>query len=89
MKAQIQQYLVESGNYEKISAKLNDKLLEDGWMDQVRRLTMNEIENDKSANFASILAKIEPQALNLVDQKTKDEVMAQIKAFLDEVVETE
>lgn len=52
-------------SFRRISAKLNDKLLEDGWMDQVRRLTMNEIENDKSANFASILAKIEPQALGM------------------------
>ncbi|CAB4251928.1 similar to Saccharomyces cerevisiae YBR111W-A SUS1 Component of both the SAGA histone acetylase and TREX-2 complexes [Maudiozyma barnettii] len=65
LKTQIQRYLVESGNYEKISNNLNEKLLQDGWMDEVRRMTMDEISSNKSTNYADILAKIEPQALSM------------------------
>jgi len=44
---------------------LNEKLLQDGWMDEVRRMTMDEISSNKSTNYADILAKIEPQALSM------------------------
>ncbi|SMN18014.1 similar to Saccharomyces cerevisiae YBR111W-A SUS1 Component of both the SAGA histone acetylase and TREX-2 complexes [Maudiozyma saulgeensis] len=60
LKAQIQ----------KISNNLNEKLLRDGWMDEVRRMTMDEISSNKSTNYADILAKIEPQALSMYTSGT-------------------
>ncbi|CCK68592.1 Sus1p KNAG_0B01445 [Huiozyma naganishii CBS 8797] len=89
LKAQIQSYLVESGNYEKISNALNDKLLQDGWADKVRDLTMQEIRSSNQANYKDVLEKIEPQALEMVSQNTRDDTLAQIKAFLEDIVETE
>ncbi|KAG0662292.1 SAGA histone acetylase and TREX-2 complexes component [Maudiozyma exigua] len=63
LKAQIQKYLVES---DRISNDLNDKLLQDGWMDEVRRMAMTEINSNKSASYADVLAKIEPEALSML-----------------------
>lgn len=45
---------------------MNEKLLQNGWMDQVRSLTMDEISADKSANFIDVLGKIEPKALGML-----------------------
>ncbi|CAR24220.1 Sus1p [Lachancea thermotolerans CBS 6340] len=89
LKAQIQQYLVESGNYELISNKLSRKLLEEGWTDQVKRMTSEEIRADDSASFTQILSKVEPKALGMVSDSTKDEILSQIRNFLSEIVETE
>ncbi|SCW01282.1 LAFE_0D09142g1_1 [Lachancea fermentati] len=89
LKAQIQQYLVQSGNYEIISSKLTQMLLEDGWMDEVKRLTNEEIKSNDSTNFTQILAKVEPQALEMVSDSTRNNVINQIRQFLGEIVDTE
>ncbi|QLG70280.1 hypothetical protein HG535_0A02180 [Zygotorulaspora mrakii] len=89
LKAQIQRYLVASGNYEKISDKLGERLLQDGWVDEVRRLITAEIRATNSTNFSQILSKIEPEALDLVSTPTKEEVLEQIRVFLNEIVGTE
>ncbi|KAK5780743.1 hypothetical protein RI543_001865 [Arxiozyma heterogenica] len=80
VKAQIQKYLVESGNYEKISNLLTERLLQDGWIDKIRTLTMEEITKNEKAGYIEILNKIEPQAMELV--------MKQIRDFLDDIVDT-
>ena len=51
---------------DRISNDLNDKLLQDGWMDEVRRMAMTEINSNKSASYADVLAKIEPEALSML-----------------------
>ncbi|SCU87965.1 LAMI_0D08218g1_1 [Lachancea mirantina] len=89
VKAQIQQYLVQSGYYEKLSVSLNEKLLQDGWMDEVRRITNEEISANNTSNFTQILAKVEPKALDMVSASTRDEVIDQIRTFLSEIVETD
>ncbi|CCE91397.1 Sus1p TDEL_0C05080 [Torulaspora delbrueckii] len=89
LKAEIQRYLVETGNYEIISNKLNQVLLQDGWIDQVREMISSEIRSSNSTNFTRILSKVEPKALSMVSEPAKDEVLTQIVAFLDEIVEKE
>lgn len=89
LKAQIQRYLVETGNYETISNKLTERLLQDGWIDEVRRLISSEINASNSTNFTQILSKIEPKALSMVSNPTKEEVLSQIRRFLDEIVDKE
>ncbi|CAL9737590.1 transcription and mRNA export factor Sus1p [Monosporozyma servazzii] len=89
VKAQIQKYLVESGNYEKISSALTEKLLQEGWVDKVKNLTMEEIGKNDKAGYTDILSKIEPVAMNMVNAETKDAVMQQIKGFLDDIIETQ
>ncbi|QID84289.1 SAGA histone acetylase and TREX-2 complexes component, partial [Saccharomyces pastorianus] len=63
LKSQIQQYLVESGNYELISNELNAKLLQEGWVDKVKDLTKAEMNINESTNFIQILSTVEPKAL--------------------------
>ncbi|CEP61525.1 Sus1p LALA0_S03e04808g [Lachancea lanzarotensis] len=89
VKAQIQQHLVESGNYEIISNNLSQRLLQEGWTDQVKKLTQDEISNDSSATFTQILSKVEPKASELVSESTKQEILAKIEGFLAEIVDTE
>ncbi|KAJ9572704.1 Transcription and mRNA export factor SUS1 [Nakaseomyces glabratus] len=89
LRAQIQQCLVESGNYEAISNELTERLLKDGWVDEVKKLAREEISQEDSPNFSKALSQIEPQALDLVQQSTKDAIMRKITAFLEEIVETE
>ena len=88
IKAQIQKYLVESGNYEKISNLLTEKLLQDGWVDKIRTLTVEEINKNEKAGYNEILNKIEPVAMEMVAPETRELVMKQIKDFLDDIVET-
>ncbi|SCU97116.1 LAFA_0G09846g1_1 [Lachancea sp. 'fantastica'] len=89
VKAQIQQHLVESGNYELISNNLSQRLLQEGWTDQVKRLAQEEINNDSKATFTQILSKVEPKASELVSESTKQEILAKIEGFLAEIVDTE
>ena len=89
VKAQIQKYLVESGNYERISNLLTERLLQDGWIDKIRTLTMEEINKNTKAGYNEILNKIEPKAIEMVSPETKELVIKQIKDFLDDVVDIE
>ncbi|CAL9732390.1 transcription and mRNA export factor Sus1p [Monosporozyma unispora] len=89
VKAQIQKYLVESGNYEKISNALTEKLLQEGWVDKVKNLTMEEINKNDKAGYTDVLSKVEPMAMSMVTFETKASVMQQIKGFLDDIIETE
>ncbi|CAR27423.1 hypothetical protein ZYGR_0I06970 [Zygosaccharomyces rouxii] len=87
LKAQIQQYLVESGNYEMISNKLNERLLKDGWIDELKKIVNKEVNSSNSTHFSQILSKVEPRALEMVSEPTRQEVLNQIKVVLDEIVE--
>ncbi|CCC71774.1 hypothetical protein NCAS_0I01060 [Naumovozyma castellii] len=89
MKAQIQKYLVESGNYELISKQLTESLLREGWIDKVKTLTKEELQENKSLNYTELLSKIEPKALDMVSDSTKTQALQKIKVFLDQVVDTE
>ncbi|AQZ10505.1 SUS1 (YBR111W-A) [Zygosaccharomyces parabailii] len=89
LKAQIQQYLVESGNYEMISNRLSERLLQEGWIDELKKIVNKEVNSSNSTNFTQILSKVEPRALEMVPDSTKQEFLDQIKAVLDQIVDTE
>ncbi|AAS51576.1 ADL343Cp [Eremothecium gossypii ATCC 10895] len=89
LRAQIQQHLVESGNYERISNKLAQRLLDEGWIDQVKKLTRETMEDDNTTNFSEVLKRVEPEAVSLVSANTKNEIMQQIKAFLCDILDTQ
>ncbi|CAI4037350.1 hypothetical protein SMKI_02G2220 [Saccharomyces mikatae IFO 1815] len=88
LKGQIQKYLVESGNYELISNELNARLLQEGWVDKVKDLTKSEMNINESTNFTQILSTVEPKALEMVSDSTKETVLSQIRQFLEEIVDT-
>ncbi|AGO12907.1 AaceriADL343Cp [[Ashbya] aceris (nom. inval.)] len=89
LRAQIQQHLVESGNYELISNKLAQRLLDEGWIDQVKKLTRETMQDDNTTNFSEVLKRVEPEAVSLVSANTKNEIMQQIKAFLCDILDTQ
>ncbi|CAI4262880.1 CDN_1a_G0003160.mRNA.1.CDS.1 [Saccharomyces cerevisiae] len=88
LKSQIQQYLVESGNYELISNELKARLLQEGWVDKVKDLTKSEMNINESTNFTQILSTVEPKALEMVSDSTRETVLKQIREFLEEIVDT-
>lgn len=73
--------------YYRISNELNQKLLSDGWIDEVKNLTRQEMDKTGSTNFVEILNKVEPQALGLVSEQTRAATLQHIKAFLNDIVE--
>ncbi|CAI4273185.1 CCT_1a_G0003070.mRNA.1.CDS.1 [Saccharomyces cerevisiae] len=89
LKSQIQQYLVESGNYELISNELKARLLQEGWVDKVKDLTKSEMNINESTNFTQILSTVEPKALEMVSDSTRETVLKQIREFLEEIVDTQ
>ena len=50
-------------------------------------MTRDEMDKSGSTNFVEMLNKIEPKALELVDDNTKTEILQSIKKFLSEIVE--
>lgn len=66
LRAEIQQCLVESGNYEAISNELTERLLKDGWFDDVKKLTKDQIMKDNDTKFSNVIAKVEPEALGML-----------------------
>ncbi|AJP37191.1 AHL_G0003060.mRNA.1.CDS.1 [Saccharomyces cerevisiae] len=89
LKSQIQQYLVESGNYELISNELIARLLQEGWVDKVKDLTKSEMNINESTNFTQILSTVEPKALEMVSDSTRETVLKQIREFLEGIVDTQ
>lgn len=65
LRATIQQCLVESGNYEAISNDLTERLLKEGWFDEVKKLTKDQIMKNDNTNFSTVMAQVEPEALGM------------------------
>ncbi|CAI4951219.1 ANM_HP_G0072820.mRNA.1.CDS.1 [Saccharomyces cerevisiae] len=89
LKSQIQQYLVESGNYELISNELKARLLQEGWVDKVKDLIKSEMNINEPTNFTQILSTVEPKALEMVSDSTRETVLKQIREFLEGIVDTQ
>ncbi|QHS71674.1 Sus1p SPAR_B02130 [Saccharomyces paradoxus] len=73
----------------RISNELNARLLQEGWVDKVKDLTKSEMNINESTNFTQILSTVEPKALEMVSDSTKETVLKQIREFLEEIVDTQ
>lgn len=49
----------------RISKQLTESLLREGWIDKVKTLTKEELQENKSLNYTELLSKIEPKALGM------------------------
>ncbi|KAL6939700.1 hypothetical protein ACO0RG_003545 [Hanseniaspora osmophila] len=92
LREQIQNVLIKSHMYEQFNTELRSKLLQDGWIDRVKKMAIDEImkqdggsATDKS--FSDILSAIEGPALNDVPEDIKTEMLSKFKSFLNDVVE--
>lgn len=75
--------------YTRISNRLSERLLQEGWIDELKKIVNKEVNSSNSTNFTQILSKVEPRALEMVPDSTKQEFLDQIKAVLDQIVDTE
>ncbi|CCH61665.1 hypothetical protein TBLA_0F01220 [Henningerozyma blattae CBS 6284] len=87
IREQIQNYLIESGNYENISNKLTQRLIEDGWVDKMKIKIKQEIMSNKEIKYNELLNKMEPEGHNLLNEQIKNEIINEIQAILDEIIE--
>lgn len=75
--------------YTRISNRLSERLFQEGWIDELKKIVNKEVNSSNSTNFTQILSKVEPRALEMVPDSTKQEFLDQIKAVLDQIVDTE
>lgn len=88
IKAQIQNHLIDSGNYDIISKQLKLKLYECGWFDQITQLATKELKNNsESVNFDSLFNTLKPQAEDMVPDEVKEEILQRIRAYLDDAIQ--
>ncbi|WPK26755.1 hypothetical protein PUMCH_004116 [Australozyma saopauloensis] len=88
IKAQIQNHLVDSGNYDVISKQLKLKLYECGWFDQITQVATNELKSaGGNVNFDMLLKSLKPRAEELVPSEVKEEILQKIRAYLDDTIQ--
>lgn len=88
IKAQIQNHLIDSGNYDIIAKQLKLKLYECGWFDEITQLATKELKNNTEAvNFDSLFQTIRPQAEEMVPGDVKEEVLQRIRSYLDDAIQ--
>ncbi|CAH2354227.1 transcription and mRNA export factor Sus1p [[Candida] railenensis] len=88
IKAQIQDYLISSGNYEIINKQLKLQLYESGWFDQVTQLASKELqENGKEMTFEELFAFVRPKAEKFVPEQVKSDILEKIQDYLEDVVQ--
>ncbi|CAN6623948.1 transcription and mRNA export factor Sus1p [Trichomonascus vanleenenianus] len=79
--------MLESGEYDRMKKILRTRLRETGWFDEVNEMALEELSGLDDPNFERISKKLEPQALNIVPEDIKLEMLKMIKTFLDGTVE--
>lgn len=88
IKAQIQNHLIDSGNYDIISKQLKLKLYECGWFDKITQLATKELKNGgETVNFDSLFSLLKPQAEDMVPEDVKEEILQRIRAYLDDAIQ--
>ncbi|KAK9484458.1 transcription factor e(y)2-domain-containing protein [Lipomyces starkeyi] len=87
IKAKVNQKLIESGEYERLSQYLRQKLIENGWYEQVTELASDTLRAQENPNFEKLVDLVEPEALALVPEFVKVELLSMIKQFLEGIVD--
>ncbi|KAG5363234.1 Transcription and mRNA export factor SUS1 [Yarrowia sp. B02] len=83
VRADVQEKLVQSGEYEKLSQHIQARLRDSGWYDKVSALAQEEASKQDKVELGALLAKVQPQACDLVDDDIKVETLKMIASFLD------
>lgn len=87
IRAKIQDHLVSLGNYDVISKQLKLKLYEAGWFDEVTQEANRELQENSDTNFDQLYSSLRPKAEGMVPAGVKEEIVAKIKEYLDDVIE--
>ncbi|KAK9471482.1 transcription factor e(y)2-domain-containing protein [Dipodascopsis tothii] len=86
IRAQVNQKLIESGEYERMSKHLKKRLSEAGWFVEVNALATDNVRRQDTPNFEALVADVEARALELVPDEIKIEILRMIKQFIEGVI---
>ncbi|KAH3688212.1 hypothetical protein WICPIJ_000798 [Wickerhamomyces pijperi] len=89
LRSKIQQELIQSGEYDKISLHLKQQLLSNGWVDQIRSLTHEELSKNPNINFEELNQSIQNRSMKLIPSDVRENSLIEIKTFLEGVLEKE
>lgn len=98
----IQQRLAESGDYEKyvfllffnpslltrLSSQLQEMLQQAGWFDDVKALALDVLSGQKEPDLRQTSSKIHPQAMSMVPDQIKLDLLQKIRLFVDSNIES-
>ncbi|KAJ7475211.1 transcription factor e(y)2-domain-containing protein [Mycena galericulata] len=87
LQAQLQQRLLESGEWDRIKFVLASKLNESGWTDDIRNRSKERARTMEPLSFATLLEEISPHGQNSMPLAVRKEVVALIRGYLDKQFE--
>lgn len=87
LETQIQQHLVASGHYDRLSSHLAGLLAKSGWTDSMRQAAAAALARADAPLFETVYAEMEQKGLESVPEEVVRDMVRQIKQYLDGVVE--
>jgi len=86
IKAQIQQHLISSGNYDVITKQLKLQLYESGWYDKLNQVASRELQ-DNNYTFDQLYSFMKPKAEEMVPDSVKNDILQKITDYLEDIIE--
>jgi len=87
LQAQLQQRLLESGEWDRIKFILASRLNDSGWMDDIHNRSKETARSMNPLLFTKLLEETRPHAQTSMPLAVRREVVALIKGFLDKQAE--
>ncbi|VVT53661.1 uncharacterized protein SAPINGB_P003686 [Magnusiomyces paraingens] len=88
IKVKVHDKLLETGEYERMKSFLREKLLEAGWFDEINVLALDKLSTQEKPSFETVAESLETQALDMIPDDIKIELLRKIRGFLDTWVES-
>ncbi|KAJ7186736.1 transcription factor e(y)2-domain-containing protein [Mycena filopes] len=87
LQVQLQQRLLESGEWDRIKFILASKLNDSGWTDDMRNRSKERARTMDPLSFTALLEEMVPHAHTSVPLAVRREVVALLRVFLDKQFE--
>ncbi|KAG9007768.1 SAGA histone acetylase and TREX-2 complexes component [Tulasnella sp. 427] len=76
--------LIKTGEWDRISAVLKDRLSESGWTDETYNNAKESARQQQPLHFKTLMTEMVPNAEAAVPPEVKEEVLALIRKFIEE-----
>ncbi|KIO28910.1 hypothetical protein M407DRAFT_242834 [Tulasnella calospora MUT 4182] len=76
--------LIQTGEWDKISAVLKDRLSESGWTDDTYNNAKETARQQQQLHFKSLMTELVPNAEATVPAEIKEEILGLIRKFIEE-----
>ncbi|KAJ7730888.1 transcription factor e(y)2-domain-containing protein [Mycena maculata] len=87
LQAQLQQRMLESGEWDRIKFVLASKLNDSGWTDDLRNRSKERARTMEPLSFATLLRELAPHAQNSMPLAVRKEAVALIRGYLEKQFE--